>query len=409
MKQRIACIGNTNHFMLNLVRFLREDNFDAHLLLLKEPDVFQPGMDCFNEGYKNYTRQLDWKNKPFYEVSKESILEDLKEFDYIIGCDGSPAFVHKAGRKMDIFVPFGEDLYGLPFNTRKLKFSINPKKMYSNIIWNKRHNEYPLSQKAGILKARNTFMPPTNPDFEKITLKLGIKNRKPIECPSVYTTDYNVQSIKDFYKISEQYKFFKELRDNSEILVFHHSRHLWTGHEDVWSDKANDLVFYALSKFKKSYPDVKLNVLLCEYGPDVQASKDLIRKLDVEDMVKWFPKLPRKEIMVGLSMADAGIGELAFSWLGYTALNEFMAMGIPVAHKRNDSDFLDYHDHLYPMHHASSTEEIFTFYDALLNKKEAMKKMGEDAREWYLNKVVKVSLNAFKKELSTVKKMSNGK
>ena len=63
MKGKVACIGNTNHFMLNLVRYLRDNGFDAYLLLLNEPDVFQPEMDSFDESFKEYTVQLNWKEK----------------------------------------------------------------------------------------------------------------------------------------------------------------------------------------------------------------------------------------------------------------------------------------------------------------------------------------------------------
>lgn len=400
MKSKIACIGNMNHYMLNLVRFLREDGLDAHLLLLNEPDVFQPDKDCFDDSYKLYTRQTDWKEKPFYEVSKEKLANDLKEFDYIIGCDSSPAFVHKAGRVLDVFVPFGDDIYRLPFFKRKLELSVNPKQLYSNISWYKRHNEYPRSQKKGINSTRYIFMPKTNPEFESVLKEFTVNNRETLECPAVYTSTYNKEVIQEFYPSSTQYEYFKRIKEDNDILVFHHCRHLWKKRDDTFMNKGNDKVFYALKAFKNGYPEIRLKVLLCEYGDDVQDSKDLIAKLDIEDMVVWFPKLPRKEIMVGISLADAGIGELAFSWLSYNALNEYMSMGLPVAHTRNDDDFKEDYNELYPMHHIKTNEDVYEFFKKLHFNKDEMKEMGQISREWYLKYSVEPSINGIKKALN---------
>lgn len=112
-------------------------------------------------------------------------------------------------------------------------------------------------------------------------------------------------------------------------------------------NKGNHIVFYALKKFKRDYPEVRLIVPLCEYGPDVEESKQLISDLGVDDMVVWFPILPRKEVMVGISLADAGIGSLEFSWLSYNALNEIISMGLPIAHTRNDKDFINGYEDIF--------------------------------------------------------------
>ena len=122
MNKKVACIGNKNHFMLNLVRHLRDCNIDAWLLLLEdEKDNFHPKYDDFYDEYKKFTIKLNWRDKPIYKFTKNEILKELNEFNVLIGCDFSPAFINKSGRKMDVFVPYGEDLYGLPFRKSKKK------------------------------------------------------------------------------------------------------------------------------------------------------------------------------------------------------------------------------------------------------------------------------------------------
>ena len=95
---------------------------------------------------------------------------------------------------------------------------------------------------------------------------------------------------------------------------------------------------------------------MCEYGPDVTATKSLAKSLRVDDMIAWIPLSPRREIMVAISLADAVIGELARSWLTYGTIVEAMVQGKPVIHNRDDSFFSP--RPLYPMYHATSAEEV---------------------------------------------------
>src|SRR5690606_29026678 len=145
-------------------------------------------------------------------------------------------------------------------------------------------------------------------------------------------------------------KFIK-IREKSDLLLFHHCRHEWNDDgslevsKHVWS-KGNDILIKGLRRFVDGHGSVKTSLILFDYGTQVERSRRLVVKLGLEDNVHWFPQSMRKDIMMGISLADVGIGELAVSWYTYGAIVEFMSLGVPVVHNRDDSLYHSKRDNL---------------------------------------------------------------
>ena len=79
-----------------------------------------------------------------------------------------------------------------------------------------------------------------------------------------------------------------------------------------------------------------------ENGEDVDRSKDLIKKLNIENYVKWFPVTDRKDIMIGISLCDVGVAEIGnLSWITYSTVCEFMCMSKPIIMYREDELYKD--------------------------------------------------------------------
>ena len=114
---RVACIGNMNNNMFSLVRYLRDRGIDAELVLLDcEQAHFHPSCDAYDLDYQAYTTSVDWgRRKRFDKVSGDRVRDLLGRYDYLAGCHTVPALAHKAGRKLDLFFPFGTDVYEMPF------------------------------------------------------------------------------------------------------------------------------------------------------------------------------------------------------------------------------------------------------------------------------------------------------
>ena len=114
---RVACIGNMNNNVFSLVRFLPDRGIDAHLLILNNDLYrFDPLQDTYDLSFLEYKTYLSWGiPEKFSNVPRERIRQDLADYDFIIACGFSPAFIEKAGKEIDIFAPFGGDIYSLPF------------------------------------------------------------------------------------------------------------------------------------------------------------------------------------------------------------------------------------------------------------------------------------------------------
>lgn len=380
--KKIACIYNMNSNMFTITRFLRDRGYDAHLLLIDEVDHFLPKADSFLDDYENYTHQLDWWPKTplpdgrWTDVTPRRIKEDLREYDILLGCGFSPAFVEYGGRKLDLFIPYGSDLYEVPFTKMWLakKDSIN--------------NLYPKLQKKGIENAKFVVCDYTveiEPVFKKFDLK---GQRKTLFPPIFYTQDFNKNAISKFYDKSVLYPVLKKLRFENELLIFQHSRQSWKNPGDEFSNKRNDILINAYAKFVNQKPKVKSKLILLEYGSDVEDSKKLISDLNIEKYVYWLPKSYRKELFVAISLCDIGVGELGMSFLMYGTVGEFMTMQLPFIHNCTLDDYKGKYPELYPVNHADSEESLLIHFLKYVDNSEEYIDRAKKSEEWFMKYII---------------------
>jgi hypothetical protein len=96
------------------------------------------------------------------------------------------------------------------------------------------------------------------------------------------------------------------------------------------------------------------------------------------------PLMQRKDIMIGISIcADIGMGEFGNSWYSYGAINEYITMGLPVCHYRNDELYKNRYPDMYPMYSANSQEGILKIIAGFPDKKEEYIKTGQLAKSWF--------------------------
>ena len=113
---KVGCIGNTNNMLFAVTRCLRDAGVDVTLLLQNnELWQFHPSLDTFDFSYRSYTSTLPWGDtESFHHADGQHLRRDLERFDFLIGINTAPAFCYKAGRRLDLFIPHGNDLYKLP-------------------------------------------------------------------------------------------------------------------------------------------------------------------------------------------------------------------------------------------------------------------------------------------------------
>lgn len=385
---KVACICNMNNNLFSLTRYLRDRGVDAHLLLLEgEQQHFHPAADTYNLDYQGYTHKVSWgKSSDFLKTDVKEVTGSIEGYEFIIGCGPVPAFLHKAGRRADILCPFGGDIWLWPF------FKIN----IMALGYQPNYFLFSRNQKKGIREAPIVVFDETNNECEKHIEKLLRGTRIKMPIPFIYTPVYNPASIPGYYDRSQWYREFREMRNAYDFVVFHHTRQVWKNVSDRWNYKGNDSVIKGFAHFVKKTKSLKACLVMFEYGPDVVHSQNLIKDLGIENNVRWFPLMARKDIMIGISLADLVVGDFqGMSWLSYGVVYEALAMGKPVMFYREDALYRAVYPELYPMVHARNQEEITDGLISCSENPELYRSIGEKGREWYQKYAVDAVLDKF--------------
>lgn len=389
---KIACIGNMNNNLFSVTRYLRKNGYCCDLLLLDEQTHFLPKADTFKDDYKSYTKQLDWTLYSPVEIKSEKVASDLKEYSYIIACGIAPAYLASANIKLDMFISYGSDIIDLPFYRINIfsliKHIFRSKSILTNaqtsLLVEAKKKKTAQLQLKGIQNASVYAYDLTNEAYEKKIRKVRMKGeRLKIVCPFIFIDETSPEEVSKSYSISKYYKQFKEIRDQNQLVVFHHCRHSWKTHVDKWNYKANDKLLRGFAQFVKKNRGYKAKLILFEYGPDVIHSKELIKSLGIENYISWFPIMERKEIMIGISLSDLGVGELGVSWFSYGAIYEFMSMAKPVMHYRNDKEYEGKYPQMYPMYNANSDKQVYETLTKFISNPAHFSLVGKEAQKWF--------------------------
>lgn len=240
-------------------------------------------------------------------------------------------------------------------------------------------------QISGIKKARLVFSSDYGYTFSALR-SIGIKPYF-LQIPMVYLENTPPRLPARVQNILDRLSGF-------DFKLISHARHMWVNPADsdpqVWDDlysKHNDWLIRAYASFLHGYSGNAL-LLLCEYGTDVAASKELCETLGITDNVLWTPKLPRVELLSLISACDVGIGQFysvpLMLW-GGTAL-EIMASGKPVIQgfKFDGAAYETiYRQPRPPLCQANSESEIEGWLKSLAESWEFRTDIGERSRQWF--------------------------
>jgi len=376
--------------LFTLTRCLIDAGVDATLLLQNnELWQFHPSYDTFDFSFRDFTAYLDWGDPTsFHEVSPARIRESLADFDFLIGINTAPAFCHKAGRFLDLFIPHGNDLYKLP--------RVHTKMRWDQRLRQPRAVRFFEAQRQGIRETWVTNHEDSHPEFQKILREVGIeKQTYYFGFPMVYPEIYAPGRIELNYDRSAWYREFKAVRDANEFLVFNGNQQMWTVPyepdrtflDDV--HKGTDRLLKGYALFLKRRPLLRAQMFQFEYGPDVRASQQLINELGIADRVTWFPTLARKELMVALSLSDCGCGQFFNGCVGGGTTWEVLTSGKPLLHYRRPSlpvpgrfsgDF--------PHFNVLAPDEIAEAFEKIVDHPQEAREMGFAGVKWYRQNLV---------------------
>jgi glycosyltransferase involved in cell wall biosynthesis len=377
---KVALLGNMNNMFFAAARHLRHAGVDVHLFLFNDtPPHFHPGQDSFSLDYQSYTTTLPYGSwQSFHRSRPEALAEDTRGYDFLIGTGTAPALAHRAGKKLDVFFPYGEDIVYLPFWAglpTRASGLLNPLTL--------RHH-----QRMGI-RETPIYMGVRSPRDDALYAKLGkLQGTRVVALiPTLCSLEFAPEKLPTYYAQSTYYEPFKRLRDEADLLVFSHNR---VAIEKTVNYKGTEKLLEGLASFVKRHPELRTRLALIEYGPDVARARRLVESLGIVENVRWFPLMPRKETLLGLSMADIACGEFGYSWLVGGTISECIAMGKPMLHYREDSDFLP--SELFPVLPSKTADDISAQLERWVTDREAVIEIGRQGKIYYDQSLVDVGV-----------------
>lgn len=382
----MAFLGNMNNNHFAMARFLRNRGVGAELLLFEhEFDHFHPAADTYDLSYKDFTRQLSWGSSTvFLRTSPAQIRKDLASYDVLIGCGFAPAYCEKAGRNLDIFVPYGGDIWA--DTSYRLVAPHRLPSYWSAVFY----------QRKGVPRSKVVHLALTNRIYETQWERHRGASERWIEgFPMVHSPTYAAEQLSTMADRTHWAWEFRRLRQENDLLVVYHARHYWKCSPADPNAKGTDKLLRAWASFRKKKPALRAALVTLEYGRDVHHSKALIANLGITDSVVWLPKMSRKDLMIGLNMADIVCGEFENSWMTSGVLYEALVVGKPILAWRDDAYYRDQYPNLYPILNAKDADSIAARLADYSADPERARRIGEQGRRWYEEEIVKRALDKY--------------
>jgi glycosyltransferase involved in cell wall biosynthesis len=385
--KRVALIGNVNNNFFAIARHLRDMGYDAHLFYRASLDHFLPQADTYREDYAAHSTRVKWLDKGLFGIDEKEIADDLNGFDFYIGQGDEAAAAYRAGFIMDVYYPYGSDVYKYAY--LKQEFSFAHRMLYyfrerniSQVNNTLRKGTASKSMRGAIANARNVLVEFTNDDFEQKIKGLACKGEyHNVPMPFIYDKEYHSVSTLKTIGASWESKIQK-LRADNELMILYHGRQEWKTKYNEFTPKNTHHLIIGFAGFIKKNPGTKCALIMLEYGHDLVNSKMLVNELGIEANVTWLPKMYRKEIMYLISKMDVCCGEFGRSYLTFGTIVESMLMSKPVIHYRDDRLYEQFRYDLYPLLNAREPEEIERQITYAYNNPGELKRIGLEANAW---------------------------
>ena len=378
MKKKIALLGNMNNNNFALLRYLLDKGEDADLFCFNnELTHFLPENDTWEiDRYADRIHSFGFGN-PFKEIVgfQFNQIRSLKKYDILVGNGFAAYYAEIGGRKLDLFIPYGSDLY--EYADLRLNFSNGCKALILSII-----NKWIIGkfQQKGLLNAKVVVSNDLFSTYKIAFEQIGIKYLNS-HVPIVYHESAPNELTFSEYLDEEKLKAFK-------YIICNHSRQYWRAPIDKsrQSDiKFNDRLILSLAHLREQ-GNTDVALLCFEYGPDVEASKQLINEYQLQDRVIWSKQMPRKKILALIDkyifMGSDQFGGGYFGGTGY----EILSCGKPLLNAISISE-KEYVSRLNcpfpPVLNVSTPNEIASAIQKVITNSKYYNSLCDETTKWY--------------------------
>jgi glycosyltransferase involved in cell wall biosynthesis len=333
---KIALIGNMNNNNFALMRYFRDLGVDARLLLYANDGFgvlghFTPESDTWDiERWRPYIHQTTIPNTPIagldapwswvlavrswmrvilkkqdfidFPVSKAHIREAYAGYDKLVASGISPATLHRAGLRLDLFYPYSngvEFVHAHKFAGQVHNASILERPFLQRIA---------LRQAAGIQNSRMVVTCESGLTQEALE-KMGI-HAPTLTIPMVYSNEEL-----PVHAPNETLRVASEAIDHSRLTILHQARLMFQkpseldASEWVQQSKNNHWLLRAFARLVSERPHLNPLLLMVAYGQDVDATERLAKELGIDQNIHWLPVMQRRELMWLMPRVTIGCGE----------------------------------------------------------------------------------------------------
>ncbi|MDC0498947.1 glycosyltransferase [Alphaproteobacteria bacterium] len=384
MKIKIGLLGNMNNNNYSFLRYLRDENFDVELLIFNNnPKIFDYKNDTYENKYKEYIKYLSWGSyEKFIFTSKKQIYEDIKKYDFLIGCGLAPAYLLKINKKLNIFYPYGADIdYFTSFN---ITYPWKIIQLWIAVYF----------QKKGIKNSKIIHLEYLGNKFDNKWKKF-IENSIHWSFPGahIYYKEYTKENILNYYKNSKIYYDLQDIRNKSDLILVSPSRHVWGGNLSDSNQKGTDILLHGIKLFKEENPKIDFTLIMFNRGPNFKQSLSLINKLNLNKNIIIYDELPRKKLMLILQFSDIVCGEFIHSWRSGGVFYEALLSKRILMTFRDEKKY----NNIYPILNARTASQINKKISYYYNNKNIIFNKCEEAFVWFKENVINQSLEKYSK------------
>jgi hypothetical protein len=163
---------------------------------------------------------------------------------------------------------------------------------------------------------------------------------------------------------------------DSEVVFFFPTRHDWVRAN---ADKGNDVFFRGFAALRRH--GFKVGMVCCEWGADVDASKALLRELDVDRHVRWIAPVPTVQFERIARAADGVADQFVFGSFG-GVMFKAMAVGAPIVTYLDEQQLLRQYPAVPPVVNCRIADDVLASLSALLRTPGALAAVGDAGRQW---------------------------
>ena len=149
-----------------------------------------------------------------------------------------------------------------------------------------------------------------------------------------------------------------------------------------WAIKGNQMIIEAFGQLLANFANV--NLLLVEWGAEIERTKKFIERLGLAHSVKWL--LPSSKPVLRKYMRNSFVvlDQFELEAFGTTTV-EALASSVPVITKINETEMIDFFGEAPPVINCASSDEIYKALMELVRNPKRRDALGFEGKKWISN------------------------